>query len=134
MPTAEFTVATIQHHAVIPITQDVQALIERHDIVDGLCVVHIPHTTAGVTLQEAEEGLLRDLPQALERLVPRGSGYHHDVSSDPNTEAHLKRTLCGGSVSVPVVDGKLALGTWEQILLLEFDGPRKRRVQVTLLG
>ncbi len=132
--TTAFTVSTRRKHEVIPIAREVQAKVAETDIQDGLCVVHVPHTTAGVTLQEAEEGLMEDLPRVLEHLIPKGDHYTHDRTSDTNTEAHIKRTLCGGSVSIPIVDGKLSLGTWEQILLLEFDGPRQRRVQVCLIA
>lgn len=121
---------------------------ERVDIVDvtaevaaglpsalegGLCTVYVPHTTAGVVVNERERGLLADLESALERLVPREDGYDHDAVDD-NADAHLRATILGESVTVPVVDGELALGTWQSILFVDCDGPRRRRLRVTTVS
>ena len=110
------------------VTDEVAATVPD-DVDRGVCTVYCPHTTAGVVVNEAERGLLRDLEAALERLVPRGAGYDHDAVDD-NADAHLRATLLGESVSVPVADGALALGTWQSVLLVEGDGPRRRRLEV----
>jgi len=97
----------------------------------GVCTVFVPHTTAGVVVNEHETRLLSDVERALERLVPRDEVYDHDAVDD-NADAHLRAMLLGQSVSVPVVDGALALGTWQSVLLVECDGPRTRTLEVTV--
>ena len=114
--------------AVRDVTADVaQAVPEK--VANGVCTVFVPHTTAGVVVNEAERRLLADVEQALERLVPSGEGYDHD-SIDDNADAHLRAMLLGESVTVPVEDGELALGTWQSVLFVECDGPRTRRIEV----
>jgi secondary thiamine-phosphate synthase enzyme len=100
------------------------------DLDSGVCTVFVPHTTAGVVVNEDESRLLADVEDALERLVPRGEGYGHDAIDD-NADAHLRAMLLGESVSIPVVDGDLALGTWQSVLFVECDGPRRRSLDVT---
>lgn len=97
----------------------------------GICTVFVPHTTAGVVVNEPESRLLRDLEGLLERLAPTGESYEHD-DVDNNADAHLRAVLLGESVSVPVVDDSLGLGTWQSILFVECDGPRRRDVSVTV--
>jgi secondary thiamine-phosphate synthase enzyme len=97
----------------------------------GVCTVFVPHTTAGVIVNEAESRLLGDLQEALERLAPRGDGYAHDAVDD-NADAHLRAMLLGESASVPVTDGGLDLGTWQSILFAECDGPRDRSLDVVV--
>lgn len=97
----------------------------------GVCTVYVRHTTAGVVVNEHERGLLADVERALERLVPRDEGYEHDRIDD-NADAHLRAMLLGESVCVPVVDGELALGTWQSVLFVECDGPRTRRLDVVV--
>ncbi|MFP8958735.1 secondary thiamine-phosphate synthase enzyme YjbQ [Natrialbaceae archaeon A-CW3] len=99
---------------------------------DGLCTVYVPHTTAGVIVNEAERRLLSDFEAALERLVPEGEEYEHD-SIDDNADAHLRAAMLGESVTIPVVDGGLALGTWQSILFVDCDGPRTRQLRVTVV-
>lgn len=101
------------------------------DLESGACTVFVPHTTAGVVVNENEHGLLTDLEDALESLVPRGESYGHD-SIDDNADAHLRAVLLGESVTVPVADGELALGTWQSVLFVDCDGPRTRRLRVVV--
>ena len=92
----------------------------------GLISVFVPHTTAGVTINEgADPSVIRDIAESLRRLVPRDAGYRH---GEGNSDAHIKASLMGSSVLVPVEQGHLRLGTWQSIYLAEFDGPRNRRV------
>ncbi|WP_425498382.1 secondary thiamine-phosphate synthase enzyme YjbQ [Halogeometricum salsisoli] len=98
---------------------------------DGVCTVFVQHTTAGVVVNEAEGRLLADVEGALERLVPREDGYGHD-ELDGNADAHLRSMLLGSSVSIPVEDGELALGTWQSVLFVECDGPRTRSLRVAV--
>lgn len=101
------------------------------DVERGVCTVFVRHTTAGVIVTEHERRLLADVERALERLVPSGEGYGHDEIDD-NADAHLRAMLLGESVSVPVVDGDLALGTWQSVLVVDCDGPRTRSIEVVV--
>ena len=98
----------------------------------GVCHVFVGHTTAGVIVNEHERRLLGDIENFLEELAPTGDGYDHDAIDD-NADAHLRATLLGESVTVPVRDGQLALGTWQSIMLVDCDGPRTRRLSVTVV-
>ncbi|RXK51362.1 secondary thiamine-phosphate synthase enzyme YjbQ [Halorientalis pallida] len=95
----------------------------------GTCTVFVEHTTAGISVNEAEPRLLDDIERVLEAIVPE-TGWDHD-QLDGNADAHLRSMLLGRDVTVPVVDGTLALGTWQSVLLVECDGPRTRTVTVT---
>ncbi len=98
----------------------------------GAVIVFVPHTTAGVTINEgADPSVVRDILEGLRRLVPRDAGYRH---GEGNSDAHIKASLVGSSVTIPVERGRLRLGTWQSIYLAEFDGPRTRRVWITLLS
>jgi secondary thiamine-phosphate synthase enzyme len=97
----------------------------------GICHVYVPHTTAGVFINEnADPDVLNDLLRTVEGLVPWDNGYQH---AEGNAAAHIKSSLVGTSLSVPVRDGRLVLGRWQGIFFADFDGPRERQVQVTVL-
>lgn len=121
-------VETDDRVAVVDVTDAVADAVPDA-VAEGICTVFVPHTTAGVVVNERERGLLADVERTLERLVPRGEGYDHDAVDD-NADAHLRAMLLGESVTVPVSDGDLALGTWQSVLLVECDGPRTRRLDV----
>ncbi|QCC49210.1 secondary thiamine-phosphate synthase enzyme YjbQ [Halobellus limi] len=121
-------VKTEERVTVCDVTAEVSETVPE-DVVDGVCTVFVPHTTAGVVVNEAEGRLLSDVEDALERLVPREREYDHD-SIDDNAAAHLRAMLLGESVSVPIASGELALGTWQSILFVECDGPRTRSLEV----
>ncbi len=124
-----FDVETRQRVSFVDITRDVTALVR--DAGDGAAVVYVPHTTAGVTINEdADPSVRADLAMALERLVPHDLPFTH---LEGNSDAHTKASLMGSSVTVPMVGGALQLGTWQGIYFAEFDGPRHRRVLVTFL-
>lgn len=97
---------------------------------DGACTVFVRHTTAGVVVNEPESRLMRDIEHAVGKLIP-DEGWAHDEIDD-NADSHLRAMLLGGSVTVPVEDGELALGTWQSILFVECDGPRSRNVEVVV--
>lgn len=130
-PPMSIQVETTDRVDVVDVTNDVRAAVP--DRADGVCTVYVPHTTAGVVVNEAESGLLDDLEDALESLVPRGEGYAHDRIDD-NADAHLRAMLLGESASIPVTDGELALGTWQSVLFVECDGPRTRSLEVATKG
>lgn len=114
---------------------DVTSSVENHlpeAATDGLCVVSVRHTTAAMTINEAESGLLQDIESMVGSIVPERD-YRHDRIDD-NAEAHLVSVILGESVSVPLRSGELALGTWQSVLLIEADGPRRRTIDVTVLG
>jgi secondary thiamine-phosphate synthase enzyme len=128
----EISVRTPEREAMVDITDQVQrAVAQVAPRLSGLASVFVPHTTAGVTINEgADPAVTRDLLEGLARLAPRNAAYRH---SEGNSDAHIKATLVGSSVTVPVSEGRLRLGTWQSIYLAEFDGPRARRVWISLL-
>jgi secondary thiamine-phosphate synthase enzyme len=129
-----FDVQTKEHAQLIDVTAKVEAAVRSSGIEHGACVVFVPHTTAGVTIQEnSDPDVQRDVLAALAHAAPDvlpGAGYTHDEGNSP---AHVKSSLVGCSVTVLVDGGELVLGTWQGIYLCEFDGPRTRRVAVRVL-
>lgn len=125
-------ISTHDRLEVLDVTAEVAAEVPS-GLDRGLCTVSVRHTTAGVVVNEAERRLVADLVGTLERLVPRGAGYGHD-DVDDNADAHLRAMLVGSSVTVPVVDGRLDLGPWQSVLLVECDGPRRRQLAVTCVA
>ena len=123
------SVATERRLDVLDVTDRVAERVPSA-LAAGTCSVFVRHTTAGVLVNEPEPGLLEDLREYYEHLVPE-TEYRHDAIDD-NADAHLRASIAGASVTVPVRDGGLALGTWQSILLLECDGPRTREVVVTV--
>lgn len=115
----------------VDITSSVQAVVSASKVDSGLCHVFVPHTTAGITIQEnADPDVVADFLTALERLVPKNVGYRH---VEGNSDSHVKASLVGSSVTIPVQGGRLQLGTWQAVYLCEFDGPRLRKVIVTFV-
>lgn len=123
-----FDVDTMERLGVIDVTAQVEAAVE--DQATGTVTVFVQHTTAGVTVNEAESRLLADFETALADLVD-DDGWRHDEIDD-NADSHVRSMLVGPSVSFPVVDGRLQLGTWQSVLFVECDGPRTRTVHVTV--
>lgn len=121
---------------ILDVTERVASLVERHRLRDGQALVFVPGSTAGVTTIEYEPGLLEDLPAAFERLAPRDLTYGHDRTwHDGNGHSHVRAALLGPSLVVPVAGGRLLLGTWQQIVLVDFDNrPRQRDLVVQLAG
>ena len=116
----------------LDITSQVQDAVGKSGLTDGAVSIYVPHTTAGVTINEnADPSVVSDLLNILERFVPESGSYRH---SEGNSDAHCKASLMGASVTVPVEAGKLVLGTWQGIYFCEFDGPRSRRFQVVPLA
>jgi secondary thiamine-phosphate synthase enzyme len=128
----EFGLSTPGRTDFVPITSQVQDAVSRMGMTDGVCVVFVPHTTAGVTINEgADPDVMRDIRMHLDKMVPWSGGYAH---GEGNSAAHIKCSLFGSSVSVLVEKGRLMLGTWQQIYFCEFDGPRTRKVWVKAVG
>lgn len=120
----------------LDITSAVASLLRSTGLGEGSVLVFVSGSTASVTTTEFEPGLRRDIPEALDRLVPRGSPYHHDQTwMDGNGHSHLRASLIGPSLAVPFSGGKLLLGTWQQIVLVDHDThPRNRRLIVQFMG
>ena len=126
-----FNVSTRQHTQFVNIDREVQAIVAESGVQDGVCHVFVPHTTAGVTINEnADPDVVRDITQTLERLVPWKGGYAH---VEGNAAAHVKAGLVGFSQTVLIEKGALALGTWQSLFFCEFDGPRQRKVWVQVI-
>lgn len=127
-----FEVRTQRRVVFVDITQEVQAAAAESGAGDGAVLVYVPHTTAGVTINEnADPSVRADLEMALERLVPANLPFTH---LEGNADAHVKASLMGSSVMVPLAGGRLQLGTWQGVYFAEFDGPRRRRVHVSVLA
>jgi len=117
---------------VIDITRQVNEAVGESGVAEGICLVYTLHTTTGIVINEAETGLVADLLRRLMSLAPPGAGYLHD-RIDENAHAHLQAVLLGNSRTIPVEEGCLALGTWQRVLFVELDGPRRRKVIVRVL-
>lgn len=118
----------------IRITDDVQAFLDECGLRDGFILVSAMHITAGVYINDWEDGLISDIDTWLEKLAPVNPNYNHHKTGEDNGDAHLKRILMNHQVTVPVTEGKLDLGPWEQIFYAEFDGQRRKRVVLKALG
>lgn len=125
---------TTKHREFIRITDEVQQFLDESDITEGFILVSAMHITAGVYINDWENGLIEDIDEWLEKLAPANPDYKHHRTGEDNGDAHLKRILINHQVTVPVTKGKLDLGPWEQIFYAEFDGQRKKRVILKALG
>jgi len=125
---------TKNRREVIRITDEVARIVTASGVSDGLALVSAMHITAGVYVNDWEDGLIEDFQVWLEKLAPAGLPYRHHRTGEDNADAHLKRTLMGHQVIVPITNGKPDLGPWEQIFYAEFDGRRRKRVIVKVLG
>jgi secondary thiamine-phosphate synthase enzyme len=122
-------ISTTRDSEVVDITPQVQRSVRESGVIDGICLVYTLHTTTAVIVNEAESGLLMDIIDKIKEIVP-GVGYKHGE----NGPAHLQASILGNSAVVPVENGTPRLGTWQRILFVELDGPRRRRVGVKVIG
>ena len=125
---------TRQRQEFIRITDDVARIVAASGVREGLALVSAMHITAGVYVNDWERGLIEDFQVWLERLAPSGRDYRHHQTGEDNADAHLKRTIMGHQVIVPITKGALDLGPWEQVFYAEFDGRRRKRVVLKILG
>ncbi|WP_028972689.1 secondary thiamine-phosphate synthase enzyme YjbQ [Spirochaeta cellobiosiphila] len=127
------TLTTDHHDQLLDITKTVETYVQNSGIREGLCVVYSPHTTAGITINEAYDGdVKKDIIYLFNNVAPwNDNNYKH---SEGNSAAHFKTLLTGTSATIPFVDGGLTLGTWQGIYFCEFDGPRHRQYHISLLG
>jgi len=126
-----FQVRTSKQIEFIDITRSIQEAVKKTGAEDGVCIVFVPHTTAGITINEnADPSVVQDIIMELNKIVPFKDQYHH---LEGNSPAHIKASLLGCSQTVFIESGKLALGTWQGIFFCEFDGPRSRKVYVEVV-
>jgi len=118
----------------VRITEEVAAIVNRSGVAEGMVLVSAMHITAAVYVNDWENGLIHDFQVWLEKLAPSSLDYRHHQTGEDNADAHLKRTLMGHQVMLPITAGRLDLGPWEQVFYAEFDGQRKKRVVVKVMG
>ena len=126
------SVKTSSRIDMVDITSSVQKKISNAGVTDGICIAYVPHTTAGITINEgADPAVCKDIIGKLNELAPPGAGYRH---MEGNADSHIKASIMGSSVTVLVENSRLVLGTWQKIFFCEFDGPRSRTVYVKGVG
>ena len=125
---------TKTRRAYLNITQQVEAAVKKSGVHEGIVLVNAMHITASVYINDDEPGLLKDYDQFLDRLVPQDAIYRHNETGEDNGDAHIKRQLMGREVVVAITEGRLDFGPWEQIFYGEFDGQRRKRVLVKVIG
>ncbi|RLI03799.1 YjbQ family protein [Candidatus Bathyarchaeota archaeon] len=129
----EFSVSTRKQIEIIDVTRGVENAVASSGIKEGLCIIHTPHATAAIIVNEGEEGLIYDITKKIEALFPVAEEYRHNRVDD-NAHAHLASAFLGSSKVFPIKNSRILRGTWQNILLVELDGPRTRRIVVTVVG
>ncbi|MEB3847249.1 MAG: secondary thiamine-phosphate synthase enzyme YjbQ [Desulfurococcales archaeon] len=129
----EASVRTTSRFQVLDVTGRVEEAVSKSGVTKGLAMVYVPHTTCGITINEAEPGLMEDIVEFLREHTKPGAPWKHNRIDD-NAHAHLGQSLLGHHASIPVTGGRLNMGTWQRILLVEMDGPRRRRIIITVIG
>lgn len=125
---------TKKHREYINITAEVEGIVKKSGVNEGMVLVSAMHITAGVYVNDAEQGLIQDIDEWLEQLAPFKQAYRHHRTGETNGDSHLKSLLIHHEVIVPITDGKLDFGPWQQIYYAEFDGQRRKRVIVKVMG
>ncbi len=123
-----------KRYALCNLTAQIKSVLIRSKVKDGFCFVSAMHITAGIYINDAEIGLLKDISSWLENLAPYGPDYQHHQTGEENGDAHLKSYLTNSSATVPVTQGKLDLGPWQEIFYAEFDGQREKRILIKVTG
>lgn len=130
----ELNFASTSGFELIDLTDKVRKFLTDDNLSNGVVEVLSPHTTMAVTINELEEGLNNDFHLTLAGLIPKGADYEHNALGENNADAHIKAMIIGQNVTVPIEEGKLALGTWQKIFAVELDGARDRKVNVIFIG
>ena len=125
---------TKQRREYINITDEVDEALRESGVKEGMVLVSAMHITAGIYVNDAESGIIADIDDMLDRLAPQGPDYRHHRTGEDNGDAHLKSLLCHHQVIIPITNGKLDLGPWQQVYYAEFDGMRRKRVVVKVMG
>jgi secondary thiamine-phosphate synthase enzyme len=129
----DISVSTKNRTELIDITRNVEEITRKSGIRNGLCLIHAVHSTVAIIVNENESGLTKDIVKKIQQDFPKGAGWLHDMVDD-NADAHLASSFISPSRIFPVRDGRLVRGTWQNMFLLELDGPRTRRVSVEVMG
>jgi secondary thiamine-phosphate synthase enzyme len=132
--TEYLSLTTRKRYEMVHITSEVEAIVRRSGVVDGLCFVSPMHITAAIYVNDHEDGLIEDIGMWLEKLAPSWPGYKHHQTGEDNADAHLKALLLHHETTLPITLGRLDLGTWQRIFYAEFDGQRAKRIIVKVLG
>jgi len=128
----ELKIVSNKKNEMIDITNDIKAILEKEEISTGFVLIYVPHTTAGITINEgADPSVKIDIIKTLSRLIPENENYHH---LEGNSDAHIKASILGSSVTVLINNKKMVLGTWQHIFFYEGDGPRNRKVYVEVVS
>ncbi len=125
---------TKKRQEIVRITDEIAGIVGRSGVREGMVLVSAMHITAGVYVNDWEGGLIEDIQEWLEKLAPARPDYRHHHTGEDNADAHLKRTILGHQVMLPITAGALDLGPWEQVFYAEFDGQRRKRVVVKVMG
>jgi secondary thiamine-phosphate synthase enzyme len=128
-----FDLKTDERIEITDITPEIQLIVEQSHYKNGIVNIYSRHSTSGVVINENESGLLKDFKSTLETLIPFTGNYNHNCI-DNNADAHIKSFLIGSSQTIPLYQGKLDVGTWQSVFFVELDGPRKRKITVTIMG
>lgn len=131
----KFTLDTKGFNHIIDITKKIKEKISKHNLINAQVLIYTPGSTTSITSIEYEPGLLKDLPEVLDKLIPMNHAYHHDETwQDGNGYAHIRASIIGNSLNIPITEGSLSLGTWQQIVLIDFDNkPRTRQVIIQII-
>ena len=132
--TEYISLTTRKRYEMVHITEQVDAIVRRSGVIDGLCFVSPMHITAAIYVNDNESGLTEDIGTWLEKLAPSWPGYKHHQTGEDNADAHLKALLLHHETTLPISNGRLELGTWQRIFYAEFDGQRAKRIIVKVLG
>ena len=128
----ELKVKTPKREVLINISNEISKIVKKSNVKEGVCRIFVPHTTAGVTINEnADPAVMKDIINYLNKLIPQRSEFSH---MEGNSDAHIKSSLTGPSLDIIIHNGKLVLGTWQGIMFAEYDGPRHRKVYVQIQG
>ena len=132
--TEYMTFNTKKRREFINITRDIEKVLQKSGIKEGMILVSAMHITSGIFVNDAEPGLHRDIEECLLRLVPEGHDYYHHRTGEVNGDAHLRNLIIGHEVTIPVTDGKADLGQWQKVFYAEFDGQRSKRLVIKVMG
>lgn len=132
----EFRVKTPQREILLEITNEIRKIVRSSNITEGVCRVFVPHTTAGITINEnADKSVMKDVGNYLSKLIPKGGSLGYSFKHmEGNSDAHIKSSLTGSSIEILIHKGSLMLGTWQGVMFTEYDGPRNRKVFVQVEG
>jgi secondary thiamine-phosphate synthase enzyme len=132
----ELSIKTPEREILLDITSDIQNIVRKSGIGEGVCRIFVPHTTAAITINEnADPSVMDDIINFLKKLIPRGGGFNYRFQhGEGNSDAHIKSSLIGPSLEVLIHNSRLVLGTWQGCFLAEFDGPRSRRIYIQVMG